>query len=485
MEKKWIPKRMIKVKYEGKGHKGEQQRDGRRRRLRCLPRGHVGKVVGVIKYQSGLPLEPREPGLTTVRGPPSSQTGQWDSGERRFKSSSVYHQLQRGSVENEGELDRIKTENTKLKAAQKDKDENQQIPKVGNFTLSPIITVFHGKAEDSILVVFEKISISIIFGWADVETTVRKNQVRKLLAKFTGPVQILEVLSKVTVRSQLPYRSMVVNVGRLKTCVSKNPSPVLLTDLEARPRGRPRTTPINQVIDKKQKRSSLSTLPSTLTAQLGVTHPTHVQVELEEVNPHLRGGRVENHLGKTTPSSPDRDSNLDLPVLSSRAQHDKRIAKMGKLLGVFVVCLLVTQNGCQSQNITSNPLEEPTFPTEGIDMLTTQSVVPLLGDECLEDSDCQLGASSLLACVNSRCDCTLQAYVKDGECRPNKYLNEDCSVLEDCQHIENAKCQQSVCSCIEGYNASSNNVCQLVPTTQSTQQRQLPPMQCMYILQKQ
>nr|CAD7401136.1 unnamed protein product [Timema poppensis] len=50
-------------------------------------------------------------------------------------------------------------------------------------------------------------------------------------------------------------------------------------------------------------------------------------VELEEVNSHLRGGRVENHLGKTTPSSPDRDSNLDLPVLSSRAQHDKRLMK--------------------------------------------------------------------------------------------------------------------------------------------------------------
>nr|CAD7577932.1 unnamed protein product [Timema californicum] len=43
------------------------------------------------------------------------------------------------------------------------------------------------------------------------------------------------------------------------------------------------------------------------------------KVVLEEVNPHLRGGRVENHLGKTNPSSPDRDSNLDLPVLSSRA----------------------------------------------------------------------------------------------------------------------------------------------------------------------
>nr|CAD7203709.1 unnamed protein product [Timema douglasi] len=49
------------------------------------------------------------------------------------------------------------------------------------------------------------------------------------------------------------------------------------------------------------------------------------KVELEEVNPHLQGGRVENHLGKTTPSSPDRDSNLDIPVLSSRAQHDKRL----------------------------------------------------------------------------------------------------------------------------------------------------------------
>nr|CAD7424126.1 unnamed protein product [Timema monikensis] len=52
------------------------------------------------------------------------------------------------------------------------------------------------------------------------------------------------------------------------------------------------------------------------------------KVELEEVNPHLCRGRVENHLGKTTPSSPDRDSNLDLPVLSSRAQHDTRVSQL-------------------------------------------------------------------------------------------------------------------------------------------------------------
>nr|CAD7197432.1 unnamed protein product [Timema douglasi] len=52
------------------------------------------------------------------------------------------------------------------------------------------------------------------------------------------------------------------------------------------------------------------------------------KVVLEEVNPHLRGGRVENHLGKTTSSSPDRDSNLDLPVLNGRAQHDKRVSQL-------------------------------------------------------------------------------------------------------------------------------------------------------------
>nr|CAD7202185.1 unnamed protein product [Timema douglasi] len=52
------------------------------------------------------------------------------------------------------------------------------------------------------------------------------------------------------------------------------------------------------------------------------------KVELEEVNPHFCGGRVENHLEKTTPSSPDRDSNLNLPVLSSRAQHDKCVSQL-------------------------------------------------------------------------------------------------------------------------------------------------------------
>nr|CAD7403286.1 unnamed protein product [Timema cristinae] len=35
--------------------------------------------------------------------------------------------------------------------------------------------------------------------------------------------------------------------------------------------------------------------------------------------------RAENHLGKTTPSSPDQDSNLDLTILSSLAQHETNV----------------------------------------------------------------------------------------------------------------------------------------------------------------
>nr|CAD7196089.1 unnamed protein product [Timema douglasi] len=55
----------------------------------------------------------------------------------------------------------------------------------------------------------------------------------------------------------------------------------------------------------------------------------------QEGNPHLREGRVENNLEKTTPSSPDRDSNPDLPVLSSRAQHDKRVSQLRHRVTLF------------------------------------------------------------------------------------------------------------------------------------------------------
>nr|CAD7395713.1 unnamed protein product [Timema poppensis] len=76
-----------------------------------------------------------------------------------------------------------------------------------------------------------------------------------------------------------------------------------------------------QWITEKEPLAASNDLGNSLTAVQNL-QKKH-QVELEEVNLHLRGGRVENHLGKTLPSSPDRDSNLNIPVLSSRAQHDK------------------------------------------------------------------------------------------------------------------------------------------------------------------
>nr|CAD7405594.1 unnamed protein product [Timema poppensis] len=68
------------------------------------------------------------------------------------------------------------------------------------------------------------------------------------------------------------------------------------------------------------------------------------KVGSEEVNPHLRGGRAEDHLGKTTPSSPEQDSNLDLPVLGSRAQHDKRVSQLRHRGGSKVAAALLNKH---------------------------------------------------------------------------------------------------------------------------------------------
>nr|CAD7261799.1 unnamed protein product [Timema shepardi] len=58
--------------------------------------------------------------------------------------------------------------------------------------------------------------------------------------------------------------------------------------------------------------SGRSTPKSHHSPQRDYLHKYHT-----EANPHLRGRRVENRLGKTTPSSPDQDSNLNLPVLNT------------------------------------------------------------------------------------------------------------------------------------------------------------------------
>nr|CAD7410263.1 unnamed protein product [Timema poppensis] len=52
------------------------------------------------------------------------------------------------------------------------------------------------------------------------------------------------------------------------------------------------------------------------------------RLNIEEVNTHLRGGKVENHLGKTTPVHPTEIRTSISPVLSSRAQHNKRVSQL-------------------------------------------------------------------------------------------------------------------------------------------------------------
>nr|CAD7439018.1 unnamed protein product [Timema bartmani] len=47
-----------------------------------------------------------------------------------------------------------------------------------------------------------------------------------------------------------------------------------------------------------------------------------VRMFAEDDQPHLRGVSVKNNFGKTTLDEPDRDSNPDLPVISSLVYHE-------------------------------------------------------------------------------------------------------------------------------------------------------------------
>nr|CAD7197923.1 unnamed protein product [Timema douglasi] len=82
------------------------------------------------------------------------------------------------------------------------------------------------------------------------------------------------------------------------------------------------------VVKAELERTEISNDSTSQDANSSKSNQTLNLADIQEVNPHLCGGGVENHLGKPTPSSPDRDLNLDLPVLSSRAQHDKRISQL-------------------------------------------------------------------------------------------------------------------------------------------------------------
>lgn len=66
----------------------------------------------------------------------------------------------------------------------------------------------------------------------------KKSQVKKFKKFWKGPYPILEVLSPVTLKLQLPFRSIVVHVNRVKPYLSRFPV-ATQDDDEDRPRGRP------------------------------------------------------------------------------------------------------------------------------------------------------------------------------------------------------------------------------------------------------
>nr|CAD7575492.1 unnamed protein product [Timema californicum] len=95
-----------------------------------------------------------------------------------------------------------------------------------------------------------------------------------------------------------------------------------------------------------------------------------------EVNPHLSGGRVESHLGKTTPSSADLYSNLDLPVLSSRAQHDKRVSQLRHRGGGSKPAFTWRESGKPFRNPPVHPTEIRTSisPSSADELNTTSAL---------------------------------------------------------------------------------------------------------------
>nr|CAD7457790.1 unnamed protein product [Timema tahoe] len=75
--------------------------------------------------------------------------------------------------------------------------------------------------------------------------------------------------------------------------------------------------------------------------------------EIEEVYPHSREGRVENHFGgKTTLRTPDRDSNLGLPVIGSLVYcKSSALDHMATEADVFLVKSLLLELSSHSLRI--------------------------------------------------------------------------------------------------------------------------------------
>ncbi|CAG2062073.1 unnamed protein product [Timema podura] len=125
-----------------------------------------------------------------------------------------------------------------------------------------------------------------------------------------------------------------------------------------------------------------------------------VRFSIEEVDPHLRGGRVENHLGKNTTSSPEQDSNLDLPILGSLAQHETSVlANYATDAGSYQI------NGCQSTSLLCDQVKDPINQlTESVNKLgqdVNQFLMPWQQYRSEEESRNELARDHLLTTVTT------------------------------------------------------------------------------------
>lgn len=82
-------------------------------------------------------------------------------------------------------------------------------------------------------------------------------------------------------------------------------------------------------------------------------------------------------------------------------------------------------------------------------------VTRALYEACDEDSQCsKLG--DLAVCDNYQCYCRHGATPVNGKCQSKKYIGENCSSSEECQHIKNSVCRDNICACGGGQVPNSD-----------------------------
>nr|CAD7452898.1 unnamed protein product [Timema tahoe] len=84
-------------------------------------------------------------------------------------------------------------------------------------------------------------------------------------------------------------------------------------------------------------------VPNEYVGNTGPVHdlPGWIRLYIEEVYPHLCGGRVENHYGRNTLSTPNRDLNLDLPIIGSLVHCESdafnHVATEADYIGLYLI----------------------------------------------------------------------------------------------------------------------------------------------------